>query len=319
MPKVTIVIPTYNRAKYLKEAINSVLSQKFDDFELFILDNASKDNTTEVVKKFTDKRIKYIRNDVNIGGINNINKGLTLGSGKYIIIFHDDDIMLSDMLRSEVAILDNNVDVVLVATNINYINDKNEIIKRNIIKIKKDTIYKQKEYIEKFLKMESQIPCPSVMLRRSFIRDNNFHFKSDVGPAADNYLWFEMNLLNKKFYLISEPLLNYRIHEGQDSNTSSLNMCLLFLKNTASFLKENKMEHLLPFLISNYTHAIIAILCRKLSNGDITKETFFNTLEILKNDQLWPKIVSRKDKLKIKMSLQYPKILKILYKIKGMF
>ena len=90
--KVTVAIPTYNRAHYLPEAIESVLAQTFQDFELLILDNASTDNTPELVKSFKDERIRYVRNQTNIGMFGNCNKALELARGEYVIIFHDDDI-----------------------------------------------------------------------------------------------------------------------------------------------------------------------------------------------------------------------------------
>ena len=69
MPKVTVCLPTYNRAHYLREAIESVLSQTFQDFELLICDNASTDETSEVVKSFRDARIRYVRHSRNINRV----------------------------------------------------------------------------------------------------------------------------------------------------------------------------------------------------------------------------------------------------------
>lgn len=78
MPKITIAIPTYNRAKLLTEAIESVLVQTYEDFELLISDNASTDETKNVVVSFKNPRIRYHRNKKNIGMMNNWNKCVTL-------------------------------------------------------------------------------------------------------------------------------------------------------------------------------------------------------------------------------------------------
>jgi glycosyltransferase involved in cell wall biosynthesis len=105
-PKVTIAIVTYNRAHFLKHTINSCLRQSFADYELLILNNASTDNTADVINTFKDKRIKHILNKKNIGSINNINKAFGLAKGDYLLIVHDDDMMKPDMVRRQVEILD---------------------------------------------------------------------------------------------------------------------------------------------------------------------------------------------------------------------
>lgn len=90
-PLVSVVIPTYNRAEYLREAIASVLAQTYGYFELLVLDNCSPDHTQEVVTSFSDKRIKYLRHYCNIGAIANWTYGVFLANGKYVSILGDDD------------------------------------------------------------------------------------------------------------------------------------------------------------------------------------------------------------------------------------
>lgn len=84
MPKISVCIPTYNSGEFLSEAIQSVLDQSFQNFELIISDNASEDNTTEIVNAFNDSRIQYYRNKKNIGMYENFNHCLDLAEGEYI-------------------------------------------------------------------------------------------------------------------------------------------------------------------------------------------------------------------------------------------
>src|SRR5258708_6443684 len=91
MPKVTVCLPTYNRAHYLREAIESVLSQTFQDFELLICDNASTDETSEVVKSFRDARIRYVRHSRNINMPKNWVYAVNESTGQYCGILSDDD------------------------------------------------------------------------------------------------------------------------------------------------------------------------------------------------------------------------------------
>src|SRR5689334_23136615 len=96
--KVTIAIPTYNRANFLKEAIESCLKQTFRDFELLVVDNASDDKTEDVVRSFKDNRISYHRNDKNLGIIGNWNKSIDLAKGELLMILGDDDKLHNNFL-----------------------------------------------------------------------------------------------------------------------------------------------------------------------------------------------------------------------------
>lgn len=91
---LTVLLTTYRRPDYLSLAIRSVLSQNFKNFELLILDDASNDNTEEVVKSFKDKRIVYIKNKTNHGFPYNFRQGVKLAKGKYIFLLSDDDLIL---------------------------------------------------------------------------------------------------------------------------------------------------------------------------------------------------------------------------------
>ena len=97
--KLTVIIPTYNRADLLGRSIQSVLDQSFKEFDLIIIDDKSTDGTPRVVKNFNDSRIKYIKNQKNLGIIGNWNKAIDVAPGKYLSIFHDDDIMSPDFLK----------------------------------------------------------------------------------------------------------------------------------------------------------------------------------------------------------------------------
>jgi len=90
-PAITVVIPTHNRASFLKRAIDSVLSQTWKDFELIIVDDASTDNTAEIIRSYYDSRIVYIRHQENKGGSAARNSGILQAKGRYIALLDDDD------------------------------------------------------------------------------------------------------------------------------------------------------------------------------------------------------------------------------------
>jgi glycosyltransferase involved in cell wall biosynthesis len=99
MPFFTVIIPTYNRAELLREAIQSVLDQTFEDFELIIIDDHSTDNTSEVVSSFNDNRIKYIMNDRTKGPAGARNTGIFKARGDWITFLDSDDIWLPEKLE----------------------------------------------------------------------------------------------------------------------------------------------------------------------------------------------------------------------------
>ena len=107
MPKVSVIIPTYNRARLMKRAIRSVLNQMYQDFEIIIVDDASTDNTKEVVESFNAERIKYIRHEINEGEAAARNTGIKSASGKFIASHDSDDEWLPEKLGRQVRTLEN--------------------------------------------------------------------------------------------------------------------------------------------------------------------------------------------------------------------
>lgn len=101
-PLVSVIIPTYNRAGKLKRSIKSVLNQTYENFELIVVDDASKDDTETKVNSFDDSRIKYIKHDKNKGGGASRNTGIKLSEGKYIAFLDDDDIWLPIKLEKQI-------------------------------------------------------------------------------------------------------------------------------------------------------------------------------------------------------------------------
>ncbi|MDD3014443.1 MAG: glycosyltransferase family A protein, partial [Candidatus Gastranaerophilales bacterium] len=126
-PVVSVVMTTYNRDKYICEAIESVLSQTFEDLELIIIDDGSTDDTSEKIKSFNDERIKYYYQD-NAGQNPARNAGIIISNGKYIAMIDSDDIWDKNKLQKQVNILDKYPDTGLVYCGTVFINENNKII-----------------------------------------------------------------------------------------------------------------------------------------------------------------------------------------------
>ena len=112
MPVFSVVIPTYNRADKVCRALKSVLNQSFVDFEILVMDDGSTDNTCEVVKGFTDPRIKYEWAE-NFGGpAAPRNRGLRLAQGKYVAFLDSDDWWMPNKLEESLVILEQGFDLI---------------------------------------------------------------------------------------------------------------------------------------------------------------------------------------------------------------
>src|SRR5438046_10491772 len=114
-PRVTIGMPVYNGEKFLKEAIDSIMAQSFEDFELIIANNASTDRTEEICRTYAtqDKRIRYVRNETNIGVYRNFNRVFELCSGEYFKWASVDDVSGQELLARCLGVSDSNQSAVL--------------------------------------------------------------------------------------------------------------------------------------------------------------------------------------------------------------
>lgn len=226
MPKVSICIPTYNRSHFLTYAVNCVLNQTYDDFELIICDDASPDNTPQVVAAFQDSRIRYIRHSQNIGRSRNMRSGFDASQGEYFIKFDDDDALAPEFLEKTVEILDKNHEIDFVCTN-HWIIDKNNqriasATQENASRWGKD---KLKQGIIKDLDWQTfyyqSLQVGSTLFRRSCLRDVDY-MRPQADGCEDFDLLVRLALQGKKAYFLPEFLMEYRFHGGQTSLKQNL-------------------------------------------------------------------------------------------------
>ena len=114
--QVTVLMPVYNAEQYLREAIGSILHQTFTDFEFIIINDGSTDRSEEIIKSYTDTRIRYYKNESNLKLIATLNKGFDLAGGKYIARMDADDISLPNRLQLQFELMEKNPEVGLCGT-----------------------------------------------------------------------------------------------------------------------------------------------------------------------------------------------------------
>jgi glycosyltransferase involved in cell wall biosynthesis len=206
MPKVSVVMPAYNAEKYISEAIESILNQTFTDFEFIIINDGSTDKTKEIINSYTDYRIHYLENESNLGIVATLNKGLEYASGEYIARMDADDISLSNRFEKQVSIMDTDSTIGALGTGTRIFGQNVETRETH------STLNSDKLKAEL---MFSTCMChPSVMIRKSVLDENNFHYKEEFKGAEDYELWWQIATVSR-ILTIPDVLHCYRIHPNQ--------------------------------------------------------------------------------------------------------
>ena len=115
-PAITVFMPVYNAEKYLKEAIDSILNQTFQNFELFIIDDGSTDESVKIIEGYTDWRIRLIHNYGNKGLPYTRNRGLNLARGKYLAIMDADDVSVKNRLEIQYNIMEKRSNLAVISS-----------------------------------------------------------------------------------------------------------------------------------------------------------------------------------------------------------
>lgn len=185
MPKVTVLMAVYNGESYLREAIDSVLNQTFQDFEFLIINDGSNDSTWEILNSYNDPRIQLVNNDRNLGLTRSLNKGLELAQGEFIARQDADDISEPERLVEQIAFLETHPEVALVGTWYKEIDAQGKLIGNtelpcNCIQIRWHILFY----------------CPfvhsAVMLRKSIVLEQIGFYNEALTYSMDYELWYRI-------------------------------------------------------------------------------------------------------------------------------
>ncbi len=206
MPKVSVVIPTYNRVDLLRPAIVSVLNQTFQDFEIIIVDDGCTDSTSDLVSAFNDARIKYIRHEINKGGSAARNTGILNSKCEFIAFLDDDDEWLPEKLDMQIKVIEESLPRVGGVYTSYIVVDRTDgtIIARKIPTKKGD--------LSTNLLVNNCIGATSSVLLRMRCFEEVGLF-DEVLPSFQDYdMWIR---ISKKFHFeyIKEILFKYHIHK----------------------------------------------------------------------------------------------------------
>lgn len=204
-PKISVILPVFNCEKYVAFAIKSILDQSESDFELIIINDASRDGSEAVISRFADHRIRYLCNETNLGLIGTLNRGMRESKGCYIARMDSDDFSLKDRLKRQASFLDSNPKIDIVCNDIILIDENHRPWRKPP---KNPTGDFELRFL---LPFRNCFYHPCVMFRRP---ENISEILYDPGAihAEDYELWLRMANSQKRFAFIDEPALLYRVH-----------------------------------------------------------------------------------------------------------
>lgn len=251
-PTASICIPTYNYAKFLPDAIESVLAQDYPDFELLVVDNCSTDNTTEIVYMYEQKdpRVRYLRNPENLGMVRNWNRCLEEANGEYVKILCADDLLTPSCLKKSIEVLVSDSSIALVSCGRSVVTEFLEPIDTLSFSVKKE-FKRGTDVIDLCLWKGNLIGEPTAVTFRKSIAGRGFN--PDYVHLADLEMWFHL-LEQGNFAFIPEILCKFRHHQQQETidNLKHFSVAddefLLFEKYVNknylgySYVKKNKLK-----------------------------------------------------------------------------
>ena len=242
MAKIQVFIATYNRHELILEIINSVLNQSFDFFEVIISDNSTNNETEKLLKNFEDNRLIYRKRKHSLPAIDHFNVILDEVTAEYFMIFHDDDIMFPEMLKTLHSKITKNDSAVAIGSNAK-VSVRDVIQKKNYnpyIKLD-ELITSRDEMIARYL-IYNIMPFPSYLYKKVVAEKLRFDIKLG-GKYCDAA--FIISLLSIGHIVFSAlPMMTYFIHSGQDSSTNDFNQKVKLINyyiRTSSYSKKHPL------------------------------------------------------------------------------
>lgn len=246
-PKISVIVLTYNSSNFIIETLESIKRQDYNDIELIITDDSSKDNTMEICRAWLKQNAaRFVNTQLlnivqNTGIPANCNRGISASTGEWIKLIAGDDILADDILSKYISILEDKPEIGVIHSDIQKFKDtfdrENFLISENRANLK----FNQKEIDPKhqfqILLRENPVYAPTVMIKRE-LYDKYGLYNEKYTLWEDRPMWLNLTSNGIKFYYIDYKTVFYRIH----TNSISINKNLLF-----SSFDLKKEEYLLDY------------------------------------------------------------------------
>lgn len=224
--KVSVVVPSYNHQKFLPGALNSVLCQEIKDYELLLIDDASSDQSAEIIREFLAAHAeipsRFSRHEKNQGGVITLNQLIEQASGEYVALINSDDIWLPEKLHKQLEYLDAHPETGAVFTQARIIDDDNRVV-NTALDFKSDIFIQTNRSRGQWLRrlfFELNCLChPSILIRRS-VYDEIGLYDPRFRQLPDMQMWVRL-LKHSAIHMIEEPLVQLRIHARNTSKVTA--------------------------------------------------------------------------------------------------
>ena len=265
---LSVILPVYNGALYLHDAIQSVLNQTFDQFELIILNDGSSDNSADIIKQFSDNRIVFV-DQSNLGLAKTLNKGISISKGQYIARMDADDICYKERFEKQIKFLESNQKVKLLGTAVENIDEYGNFVSYDIPYIGSNFL---KSYLKNF---GNPFKHPSIIMEKEAALKAGGYNELIGKYFEDYFLWSEIAKFGE-IEILPNVLLKYRITPGsimgsiKDKEFSDF---MLKIINNGEFNEHDQAE-------------MLKIKSKVNTNSQSEKDSYIKRIEMLKNSKL---------------------------------
>lgn len=215
-PLISVILPVYNGSRFLKQTIDSILSQTYTNFELIIVDDASTDDSRSIIDAYDDSRIHRLYLAQNLNVCNSSNTAFAQAAGEYVALIGHDDMWHPQKLEKQLAYMEAHPECGACFTKCNVINEKNESITAGPFNImENDSRFRLIEFL---FYNHNHLCAPSAFIKSSVLREAGCYDYALL-YLQDYDLWLRI-LTRQDIWILEEPLTNYRIITDTESNLS---------------------------------------------------------------------------------------------------
>lgn len=271
-PLVTVLMPVYNGALYLKDAIDSILSQSYKDFIFMIINDGSIDDSESIILSYNDPRIKYIKNEKNLRLVATLNKGIELIESKYLVRMDADDISNPTRIEELVLFMESNSEVGVCGSACQIFGNHTGLW----------NFPERHNLILSRLLFESCMPHPATIIRMKPLRENGLKYSEEFIHMEDYVLWHSLKSY-VKFHNLNNVLYRYRL-SGEN----------ITLKNSSTYVER----------VSKFYEVLLRELGVDYTNRDVMCHFAYGSKEIinegiyLRDVFLWKEKILKANKLK---------------------
>lgn len=227
-PLVTVIIPSYNHARYIESCIHSVLNQTYPAIELIVLDDGSSDGSPAIIERLAAQHSFYFEAQTNMGLARTLNKGIALSHGKYICTLGSDDIFMLDKIKKQMLFMEAHPEIAVCGGNQIVIDSDGLIVNQR----QKFECFRTMDFDDLFLQRQPGIPASSAMIRRDVIEREGAY--DPAIPLEDMYLWYKLTARGHRIAGLNDVLIYYRKH-ATNTYRNLRHMCDSMLKTYAAY------------------------------------------------------------------------------------